>query len=163
MGKEIIREPRKKLAKKKMDLTIPIKLEQLGSKEDPCFAKHYDPRAPECGRCGDAEICAIAMGQKNHLLRNSAEKKGSFKDIEETKIVKDVDTKVIIKSIKNRVREMVKMNNGLPMDIQLVIDDVFYSYSKDGFGKKRIRKIIDKMVENSDMLTLRKNTLIWKK
>lgn len=153
------RKRRNTMAEKKIDLNIPISIELLGTEDDPCFAKLFDPRENECKRCGDAEICSIAMGQKNHILRMGQEKKGNFKDVEELDIVKPVDKKVLRKSIRNRVREMARMG---PVDIQEVINDVFASYGKDGFTQVRIKRIIRKMEENSSHLVITKNVLKWK-
>lgn len=162
MSNKTLRKPRNKMAKKVLITTIPITLEQLGTKDDPCFAKLHDPRAPECQRCGDAEICAIAMGQKNHLLRAEEESNKNFKDIEEVKIKPTVDKKVLRKSIRNRVREMVKMGGGKSIELQEVVDDISASYAKDGFSKVRIRKMIIRVAELSDRIILNQNKLKWK-
>lgn len=64
------------------DITVPISVDLLGTKSDPCFAKHYDGKAPECRRCGDSEVCLIGMGQKNTVERTLIESTQRFKDIE---------------------------------------------------------------------------------
>jgi hypothetical protein len=160
-SKKIKRKPRNKIMKTKPDLSIPISIELLGGDDDPCFGKYFDPRASECQRCGDSEICAIAMGQRNHVLRDSIESKKSFKDLEELDIPKPTDLKVIRKSIRNRVREMVKMGGGKYVDIFIIIDDIFASYSKDGFTKGKIKKMIIRMVDNSSKISINKNKLKW--
>lgn len=149
---------------KQFDITEPIDLSIIGTAEDPCFGKLYDPQASECKRCGDSEICAIAMGQNNHLKRALVEAEKNFKDLEEDKIEVKKDPKLIRKSIRGRVRKMVKMSakNGVPFE--LVVNDIYASYDKDGYNKERIRKLINKMLGNSNFLKLKtkSNKLIWK-
>jgi hypothetical protein len=161
MGK-IKRKPRTKLIKK-MDITKPITLEMLGSSEDPCFGKLHDSREPACQRCGDNEICAIAMGQLNHLKRAEVEANQKFKDLEEKNIKPTVDIKVIKKSIKKRIREIIKMasTKGIPKDE--IIHDIFASYSKDGITKKTISNLIDRVEAKSDNITLKNNRYTWSK
>jgi len=156
------RKSRKEKVKQIKDLSIPIPIEQLGGENDPCFGKLHDPRASECKRCGDSEICSIAMGQVNNMKRLLLEKKQNFKDLEELNIKPKVDKKVLRKSIKNRIREIVKMGGNKGIEIPQIIEDVWASYGKDGFSKKRIRKIMDVVVENSERIILTKNKLTWK-
>lgn len=157
------RKHRNKIMKTKPDLNIPINIEILGTDDDPCFAKLFDPREDECKRCGDAEICVIAMGQKNHIARLQMEKKGNFKDLEELEIKPKQTEKEIRKQIKNRARGMIKMGGGNYVDMGIIIDDVFASFGKDNFTKIRIEKIINKMVENSSFIIKKQNKLKWKK
>lgn len=156
------RKPRKDKVKLIKDLTIPIPIELLGTEDDPCFGKLHDPRADECKRCGDREICAISMGQVNNMKRLLVEKSGNFKDLEELDIKPQVDKKVLRKSVKNRIREMTKMGSSKGVDIEMVVEDVFASYQKDGFTKPGIRRIIDKMATASQHIILTKNKLTWK-
>lgn len=159
---KVKRVKRKELSKTIKDLTIPISIEQMGTKEDPCFGKLHDPRESECKRCGDAEICAIAMGQKNHLLRAKVEAEGNFKDMEEVDIKPDTDKKVLRKSIKNRIRDMVRRGGGKYVDIDEIVHDVLASYAKDGFKELHIKRMIDKIAETSDKIILHQNKLKWK-
>lgn len=156
------REPRKDKMKSKPDLNIPIPIELLGSDQDPCFAKLFDPRANECSRCGDSEICAIAMGQKNHILRIKQEQSNSFKDIEEKDITPSRDPKAIRKSVKSRIRTMIKMGGGNSVKMQNIIDDVYASYNKDGYTQKKIKIIINKLVETSSLIQKNQDSLLWK-
>lgn len=73
------REPRKKT---EVDLMEPIDVTIFGTDDDPCFGKEYNLSTPECKRCGDSELCAIVMGQNNHLKRAQIEKDNRFKDLE---------------------------------------------------------------------------------
>lgn len=77
------RIPRNKIDKSKISFMKPLNIEIFGSAADPCFGKHHEPRATECQQCGDAEICVIVMGQRNHLLRAKQEKITPFKDLHE--------------------------------------------------------------------------------
>ncbi len=80
------RMPRKKLSKdKSIDLMKPIPLDKIGGEEDPCFGKHYDLTATECGRCGDSEICAIVSAQKMNIKRKQIEATTQFKDLQNLK------------------------------------------------------------------------------
>lgn len=157
MGK---RKARNKLAKT-LDIMMPITLEKLGSKDDPCFGKLHDARNSTCQKCGDSELCCVAMGQINHMKRLKAESKGSFKDLEEQDIPEH-DKKEVRKMVKNRIRELVKgsESHGIPMES--VLSDVHAIYFDKGWTKKRITKLIDAMVEKSDHLSKTKNTLRWK-
>ena len=156
------RKSRDKISKKKLDLRLPISIDKFGTADDPCFGKHNDPRCDECKRCGDAEICAIAMGQTNHLLRSEQEMKSAFKDLEELNIPQEKDKKKLTRDIKKRVRGMIKMGAGKGVLIDDVIDDIFATYSKDGFKKSRIKKVILNMAEMTNKFTLTKNQLTWK-
>jgi hypothetical protein len=82
-----MRKPRNKVSKKIKDLTIPLDLTKIGTKDDPCFG-NYSPKAEECAVCGDCEICQIVTTQKTQLQVEGKEKKGRFKDLEEVSLVK---------------------------------------------------------------------------
>lgn len=73
------REPREKTPANLME---PIDVTIFGTDDDPCFGKEYNLSTPECKRCGDSELCAIVMGQNNHLKRAKIEKDNRFKDLE---------------------------------------------------------------------------------
>jgi hypothetical protein len=94
-------------------LEIPFDISKLGSKDDPCFGKHYDLNAPECQRCGDIELCAIAIQQNLTIIRGEIEQTQPFKDLEETKI-KGKD------KIQTRVDELKKKGKG-PVIIRIKI------------------------------------------
>lgn len=156
------RKARDTMKEKQIDLNIPVPIELLGSKDDPCFAKLHDPRAQECKRCGDSEICAIAMGQANHMLRLAEHKKKSFKDLEERDI-KPADKKVLGKSVRKRIREMLRMGGGNWVEIPEVVNDIFASYGKDGYTKKRIERILIMMEKKSNYIILTKSKAKWKR
>lgn len=78
------RKPKKKPSKefKDMDVLKPIDLNVIGGKDDPCFGKAYDLKAPECRvQCGDAEFCQMAFNARMKVMRIEAEKKTDFKDL----------------------------------------------------------------------------------
>lgn len=81
----------------------PIRLEQLGSDEDPCFGKLYSLTAPECARCGDYEACSVAS--QTRMLKETAkeEKSKPFKDIQEAELIESQD-----KEIRKRMIKMAK-------------------------------------------------------
>lgn len=113
------RESRRDLIKQDIDLLKPIDILKLGTDEDPCFGKLHDLKAPECKRCGDSEFCSIIMAQNLHLKRDKLNKSKDFLDLEEAKIVKDMDkVKLFIQSLYNRglpyLKVRVKVNKKFP-------------------------------------------------
>ena len=81
-------------------LEIPYDISKLGSKDDPCFGKHYDLNAEECQRCGDIELCAIAIQQNLTIQRTIVEESQPFKDINEKSVNKEEEIKTYIKKLK---------------------------------------------------------------
>lgn len=144
---------------KQVDLLTPITIDQLGTKDDPCFGKHYSITAPECQRCGDCELCAIVMGQKNHIKRAKEEKKNSYKDLETPKVL---NKKEVRKKIVARILELVKGagKNGVKFDV--VLDDIKGSYSKFDFSLERLNVILKKTIRNNS-LTYKNSLIKWKK
>jgi hypothetical protein len=153
------KKPRTDL-KNKLDTSVPIPLELLGSDNDPCFGKFQDPRAPECQRCGDAEICMIAMSQRNHIKRLAIEEKSSFKDVEESKI-KPGNKKELRIEIKKRIREMIRKEG--PIEQQQIVNDIYGKYLHDGFTQHIIKKIIQRVADKSPHIHQKENKFIWKK
>lgn len=157
---KIQRKARNKMSKK-IDILKPVTLDMLGTEEDPCFGKFNDPKSPECSRCGDCELCAIVMQQNLHLKRAKIEAESKFKDLEE-KDMQLADPKKVRKMVKRRVRELAKMKpNGQSVDF--IIDDVHAIYVMHGYTKKRIRRIIDTMIEKSSQLSIKNNTIKFHK
>lgn len=144
---------------KKVDLLKPVTIEQLGTKDDPCFGKHYSISAPECQRCGDCELCAIVVGQKNHIKRAKEEKKGAFKDTEKPKVL---DKKEVRKRIKARILELVKGAGKEGVHFDIVFDDIRGSYSKFNFSVDRLKSIIHKVIKFNS-LTYKNSKIKWKK
>lgn len=135
------RKPRKKLSKK-VDVLSPVSnitLEQLGTADDPCFGKLFDPKADECSRCGDSEICAIKMMQNNQVKRAKVESKTKFKDIEEINDPLKADPLKVKKMVRARIKELLK----LKMKDEKIIADVHATYIMQGYSKKRVQKIIN--------------------
>lgn len=66
-----------------IDLSKPLDLSKFGTSDDPCFGKLHDLTAPECKRCGDADICAIVTLQNQHKVRQLESNNTRFKDVEE--------------------------------------------------------------------------------
>jgi hypothetical protein len=152
------RKPRNKMSKK-FDTLKPITIDQLGTKDNPCFGKHHSISAPECQRCGDAELCAIVVSQKNHIKRAEQEATKNFKDIEKTEVV---NKKEIRKKIVERILELAKAagKNGVPNKV--VFDDIKGAYSKFGFSLKRLKLILNKTIERNS-LTHKNDLIKWKK
>lgn len=146
------------------DFSTPIDLLKFGSEEDPCFGVLYDPREKECQSCGDCELCAIMLGQNNHLKRNEIEKTQSFKDIEESEIPKGKVTKELRKEVKNKMRQLIKMAGPNGIKVELVVKDIINAYSKDGFTKIRVTKMLLSLPPKSEKLHLNKEKthITWK-
>lgn len=153
------RKARNKLSKE-LDTAVPIPLEKIGSNDDPCFGKLNDPRNSTCQRCGDIEICAIAMGQLNHMKRKLVEEKQHFKDIEEKDIQVIPNRKEVKKHVRVMIREIVKRQKKVKKEE--VVLNVFGSFAKDGITKPAIIMQIDRVVNKSNHITSEKNHLIWK-
>jgi len=98
------RKPRENLVNQDLNTMEPIDIMELGGDNDPCFGKHHDLKAEECERCGDAELCQIAMSQNLHKKRLLIEAKSSFKDLDEegiTTVEFERDKKRISIKVKN--------------------------------------------------------------
>ena len=93
------REPREKT---KANLMEPIDITIFGTDDDPCFGKGYNLSTPECKRCGDSELCAIVMGQNNHIKRKVIEKDNRFKDLE---IVEKQANPALVERVKIKKEE----------------------------------------------------------
>lgn len=102
MAKKNSREPREKT--QGIDLMEPINITQFGTDDDPCFGKEYNLSTPECKRCGDSELCAIVMGQNNHIKRKTIEDNNRFKDLE---IVNKTNT-ALEEWVKKKMEEGLK-------------------------------------------------------
>lgn len=107
---KIKRKKRNKINKKEVDFTMPITIDKFGTDEDPCFGKHYSPKAKECGVCGDCEICMIIQAQTQKVLRSKVESEGSFKDLEETRVPMEELHKYIVKMIKKEYDKSIRFN-----------------------------------------------------
>lgn len=152
------RKPRNKMSKT-VDTLKPITIEQLGTNDDPCFGKHYSISAPECQRCGDSELCAIVLSQKNHKKRAKHEAEAAFKDIEKPKMV---DKKEIRKKIVQRILELVKAAGKNGVEYRVVYDDIKGAYSKFDFSLNRLKVILNKTIKQNS-LTHKNNLIKWKK
>lgn len=101
------------------DFLKPIDIMAFGSEADPCFGKHYDLTAPECGRCGDSELCLIKMMQSSTKKRETISEKQRFKDLEETYILAEnylsknmkVNKKYSIEKVRANLAKKFKMES----------------------------------------------------
>lgn len=94
------RQKREEIDQDQVDLLIPIDISQFGTEDDPCFGKFHDLKAPECMKCGDADVCALAKAQYLHTNRIKIEGKQRFKDIEEADEEMIKKKEIIAKEIK---------------------------------------------------------------
>lgn len=147
MAKEKKRKSRNRLAGS-FDTLKPLLLEdiyKLGTENDPCFGKLYDPKAPECQRCGDNEICAITFGQNNHKLRDKAEKNMAFLDLEE----KEIDTMSNSKKAKKLIRRLI--NNHKSISVEAVKQQVMSGLD---ISEKVFEKILKKIMATTSKFKL---------
>lgn len=157
------RKPRTSMIKT-TNLLLPVDITKLGTEEDVCFGKLNDPKAPECQRCGDCELCQIVMAQTMHVTRAKVEKKGKYRDIEEEEIYKSKvsGNPIKKKSIKDRtnlkkaIRGMVRKFKKI--DKEALIEDIAVQQS---VSKLRVAKILRGLLKTTAKFKLIKNNLVW--
>jgi len=148
---KIKRKPRNKMSKE-VNLLYPVNLEDFGTDKDPCFGKHNDPKAPECQRCGDCEICAVVQSQNMHIKRGEVEKGQKFKDINNE--IKH--TALDLKDIKRFIRNYLKTLKGQYVLIDTLTNEVVINYS---IKKAKAIKIVTDLGEKSEHIKFTKNKL----
>lgn len=144
----IKRQKRDKISKKELDMTKPLDISKIGTKEDPCFGKHHDPSVSECQRCGDIEICSILSSQRLHIVREIQEKEKRFKDIEklETKKVKTINQVIL-----DKLQSIPKKRLSLRSIAKFIKDNTKEHNQSDIL---LICKAIRKMVKSSSLFEL---------
>lgn len=149
------RKPRNKKAKEIKNLLIPVKLEDLGTPQDPCFGKLFDPKAAECNRCGDAELCQIALARiQLPKERSKVEEAGKFRDLEE----KGIYGEATLKDIKKDIRTSIKKHKKIEMKV--LAESIAYKYPTQMTSDKVI-KLIQKMAKKTDKFVIKNLNLIW--
>lgn len=146
------REPRTDKINK-VNLLRPVNIFELGTENDPCFGKLYDPTAPECKRCGDFEVCAIVFGQNNHKLRDKVEEKENFLDIEEEAIDKMSDLKKAKKLIRrivitNKTISLTQLEKEVTQGLEISI--------------KKYKKALEKVLAGSNKFLISNNKISLK-
>jgi hypothetical protein len=106
------------------ELEIPFDIAKLGSKDDPCFGKHYDLNADECQRCGDIEICTIATQQNLNILRGEVEENQPFKDITDGADKENERLLKLDNDIQKYVNKLKKVGKG-PIEIKILTKKKF--------------------------------------
>lgn len=154
MAKEVKRKGRDTMSKKITDLSSPITLAELGTDNDPCFGKHFDPKSEHCRRCGDSELCIIKMGQLNHKTRSKVEKEHDYRDTEEINPLQDARKKA-----RKRMVELIK---SISPDKDFLINEVYSIYFVHKVTKPMIIKILEKL-KTSGKVTINKNKVTWNK
>lgn len=132
----------------KLDITVPITLDLIGSDNDPCFGKLYDGTASECRRCGDSEVCIIAMGQRNAKVRAEIESKQRFKDIEEEEF------KTNLMQVSRYIEEKIDSKKSQRVKLSSMIKDVQEIICAKDATKEQAKADIARMLKTS--LTLKK-------
>lgn len=141
------REPRNKIKKAQLDFFIPIDILTLGGPDDPCFGKLHDISTPECGRCGDSELCSIKMMQTMKGVRGKEEKTKPFKDQEEVYI-----------QVENYLKS--KMPPGTKFKVSMIVSKV-----KEKFmipSDKEALKLVIKTYKFSGKFKKENEYLTWK-
>lgn len=154
------RKPRKKLIKT-VDILRPIDINIIGDKKDPCFGKHYSPKAEECQRCGDSEICAIIKSQKLSVKRAELETTQKFKDLEQAGL-KTPDKKLIRKMVRKRILELIRLNGERGISSNKLVEETHVVFFTRGYTRERIKKIIGLMVDKTSKFTLNSKTDTYK-
>lgn len=129
------RKPRRMT--KGIDFLKPINIKDLGTKDDPCFGKYNDPKASECMRCGDCELCAVATAQNLVSKRTKIEGKQKFKDLES-------HPKQTIKSIRVKIKEYLKPYRGQYISILDIINYARQSDLNEALCQKAIALMVKK-------------------
>lgn len=150
--KKVKKKPRNVLAKK-LDVLYPIDITKLGTEEDPCFGKFFDPQAPECQRCGDCEICQIALNQNSIIKRGKLEETTTFRDIGEKEIYGVLDNR----EVKVHIRKLVRSNKKIDKDSLIKQTCRRFTIKEP----KKVEKILKSMLKTTKKFKLTKNTLIW--
>jgi len=126
---EDIREERDSDISEKL-LLKPLNLEKFGTKDDPCFGKLYDLRAPECQVCGDFEACSVAYSQRLHDKRSKFEEENPMKDLEEIEIT---DT-------RDEIEKMIKTQKQKKIPTYLIRVNVSHKFPD--YPVEKIRELI---------------------
>lgn len=58
----------------------PLDISTIGTDDDPCFGKLFEPATEECSGCGESELCAVVCMHYNGTQRKAIAKKQKFKD-----------------------------------------------------------------------------------
>ena len=143
------RKPRTKEINK-VDLLVPVDITKLSTDGD-CFGQLNDPKAAECGRCGDCELCQIVMAQNMHLTRDKIEKKQKFRDIEEEEIYKSIDLK-----LKKSIRATIRKHKTISQES--LIEDVAVQHN---VTEGKVKRILKSLLKTTNKFKLTKNKLIW--
>lgn len=126
-----------------VNIMEPIDITKLGTSEDPCFGKLFEPTNEQCKICGDCEICSIIMGQKLHLQRAQIEKESRFKDIEEPAILRDPTT-IIFERLKLAQGKFVLIEN-LKKELNRK------GISKKEIGRLEVNGFFKRLVKHEDL------------
>lgn len=142
------REKRDKLDKANYDLTKPLDITVFGSENDPCFGKLHDPANNICGRCGDAEICAIVQSQRQHIKRAKEDATNKFKDNEEPFLELNSLDRFLVELLKGKgkmryakvQRETIRFFDGKDKTTPDKIKEFLLKYVKRSPKFKRTKK-----------------------
>lgn len=118
---------KKNKEKEELDFFKPIDLSRIGTPDDPCFGKEYDPRDSDCRNCGDIELCAIAQMQNNRINRAKLAESYDFKDLDEAEFRDGED--------KKKAKELIK------------------KYQDRGYSKQKAKRLLQKRLNMDDERT----------
>jgi len=100
------RKPQNKINKEEINLLEPLNLANFTLENDPCFGKLHDLKAPECLRCGDAEICSIICSQNLKVERIEISNKIPLKEFND-----EPDMKRVKKFMRTKMRKSISQEH----------------------------------------------------
>lgn len=135
-----------------IDLSKPLDINIIGSKDDPCFGKHHSLTASECRVCGDSEVCSIITGQLvNSAKRSKAHREGRFKDLEEADLITLQNTTIALaikKLCEDEPGKILRVSKRVARKLEIDIDQArlltksFVARNKDLYKYDKQNKTI---------------------
>lgn len=150
-----MRTPKKKPSME-VDVMIPFDISKLGTNEDPCFGKLYEPATKECHACGDSELCAIVHMHHITKERKKVEKKINFKDTEEA-VSKSVFIPML--KLKNEIQDRVSNRKGRTMPFKMIVKSIQEEFDPENLlPDTRIRELcIEAIKHNKNLQKYKEN------
>lgn len=134
------------------DAQKPIDITLIGTDDDPCFGKLYEPITEECHACGDSELCAIVHMHTMDQERKKAEKKSKFKDSSKpVKTPKFMSTTKLCSIIEKNLKRNKKKR------FKLIANLITNKYDPNGMlPEGRVSELCKYAIKMSDKLKAKK-------
>lgn len=135
------------------DAQKPIDISVIGTEDDPCFGKLYEPVTEECSGCGDSELCAIVHMHTLDSTRTKIEKKKKFKDKE-----KAASAETFMSTTKLQAKIESKLSKSKkPIRFSKIVRMVSKKYDPQGLlPPGRISELLKYAIKSSDTLKTKK-------